>query len=572
MMAEADVLELQDIHEPQDYGDNPIAVRETDKYKEEYISDFVDRWDNLIDWDARANSEGYFFIDLLRARGAKKILDVASGTGFHSVRLIEAGFDVVSADGSPEMLAKAFENGRHRGHILRTVHADWRLLNRDVHEKFDAIICLGNSFTHLFSERDRRKALAEFYAALRHDGVLIMDQRNYDQILDAGYSSKHKYYYCGNNVEVEPIYIDEGLTRFRYAFPDKSAFYLNMYPLRKNYLQRLMREVGFQEVKTYGDFQETYRQSTPDFFIHVAEKHYEIDEIETEAEEEQPKGDFMEEVYSNTVETARTYYNSNDADNFYATIWGGEDIHIGMYLSDNDTIFDASHRTVEKMTSLLTNLKADHSVLDLGAGYGGSARHLAKTINCQVDCLNLSEVQNKRNRKLNHEQKVSNKINVIDGSFEAVPAKENQYEVVWSQDAILHSGNRRKVLEEARRVLKPGGEFIFTDPMQSDDCPDGVLKPVYDRIHLDSLGSVQFYRENLAELGFEFINFVAMPEQLVNHYSRVLKELEGREAELADACSPEYVIRMKTGLRHWVEAGQKGYLNWGILHFRKMSL
>ena len=57
--------------------------------------------------------------------------------------------------------------------------------------KYDAIICLGNSFTHLFSERDRRRALAEFYACLRHDGVLILDQRNYDSILDHGFASKH---------------------------------------------------------------------------------------------------------------------------------------------------------------------------------------------------------------------------------------------------------------------------------------------------------------------------------------------------------------------------------------------
>jgi len=133
----------------------------------------------------------------LSAISRNSVLDVATGTGFHSVRLIEAGFEVVSADGSAEMLAKAFENGYQRGHILRTVQADWRFLNRDVHGEFDAIICLGNSFTHMFNEKDRRRALAEFYTMLKHDGVLILDQRNYDVIIDQGFSSKHTYYYCG---------------------------------------------------------------------------------------------------------------------------------------------------------------------------------------------------------------------------------------------------------------------------------------------------------------------------------------------------------------------------------------
>ena len=45
-----------------------------------------------------------------------------------------------------------------------------------------------------------------------------------------------------------------------------------MFPLRKNYVRRLMREAGFERFCTYGDFQETYQENQPDFFIHVAEK------------------------------------------------------------------------------------------------------------------------------------------------------------------------------------------------------------------------------------------------------------------------------------------------------------
>jgi glycine/sarcosine/dimethylglycine N-methyltransferase len=256
----------------QNYGDDPLAARETDLYRGEFVMGFVEKWDELIDWHARAKSEGQFFIDVLRARGIESVLDVATGTGFHSVRLTEAGFDVISVDGSAAMLAKAFENGQKRGLILKTVQADWRELNRGIHGKYDAIICLGNSFTHLHDEQDRRKALAEFYAALRHDGILILDQRNYDEMLDHGFTSKHKYYYCGDQVTAEPEYIDDGLARFKYTFTDGSEYTLNMFPLRKNYVRRLLREAGFERVRTYGDFQETYRENEPDFFIHVAEK------------------------------------------------------------------------------------------------------------------------------------------------------------------------------------------------------------------------------------------------------------------------------------------------------------
>lgn len=258
----------------QDYGDDPLAARWSDLYRSEFVSGFVAKWDQLIDWDARARSEGQFFADLLRSRGAVRVLDVATGTGFHSVRLAEAGFDVVSVDGSAAMLTRAVENGRRRGLTLQTVQADWRELTRRIRGRYDAIVCLGNSFTHLHEDRDRRAALAQFRAALRPDGVLVLDQRNYDAMLDHGFTSKHRYYYCGDQVTAEPEYLDDGLARFKYAFPDGSEYRLNMFPLRKHYVRRLLHDAGFGVVRTYGDFQEGPHEIEPDFFIHVAEQHH----------------------------------------------------------------------------------------------------------------------------------------------------------------------------------------------------------------------------------------------------------------------------------------------------------
>jgi hypothetical protein len=50
-----------------------------------------------------------------------------------------------------------------------------------------------------------------------------------------------------------------------------------MFPLRKKYMRNLLLDSGFQQVKTYGDFQETYQENDPDFFVHVAQKSYHDD-------------------------------------------------------------------------------------------------------------------------------------------------------------------------------------------------------------------------------------------------------------------------------------------------------
>ncbi len=271
----------------------------------------------------------------------------------------------------------------------------------------------------------------------------------------------------------------------------------------------------------------------------------------------------------NLVETTKSYYDSTDADEFYHTIWGGEDIHVGIYELAGESIFQASKRTIQTMVSQLPPVTDKTKILDLGAGYGGAARYLAAKFGCSVDCLNLSETENARNEEKNRKVRLDDLITVTAGNFEAPPYPDEAFDIVWSEDAFLHSDNKPKIFAEVRRVLKPGGHLIFTDPMQADDCPEDVLDPILQRIHLKEMGSVSRYRELAAANGLNEMQVVEMPEQLANHYTAVLEELVRQESKLRSVVSAPYIENMKRGLQHWINGGHKGYLNWGILHFVK---
>ncbi len=279
----------------------------------------------------------------------------------------------------------------------------------------------------------------------------------------------------------------------------------------------------------------------------------------------------MTAQYDTAVQTAREYYNSEDADNFYFHVWGGEDIHVGLYQSDDEPIADASQRTCAHIVAKLKNVDQNSRVLDVGAGYGGSMRYLAGEFGCHCVALNLSEAENERDREKNKEQGFDRLIDVVDGDFTRLPYDDETFDLVWSQDAFLHSGDRAKVFAEAVRVLKPGGEMIFTDPMQSDDADPSNLQPIYDRLHLSSLGSPGFYREQAKKHGLQELEFENLSHQLTNHYGRVRQELINREDTLRKEgiVSDDYIERMKEGLGHWVNGGKAGRLAWGIFHFRK---
>lgn len=278
----------------------------------------------------------------------------------------------------------------------------------------------------------------------------------------------------------------------------------------------------------------------------------------------------MTAEYQAAAKTAEDYYDSADADAFYAAVWGGEDIHVGLYETESEDIAAASARTVRHMAERLDTLAPGVKVLDLGAGYGGAARYLAREYGAHVTCLNLSDKENARNRALTHEQGLDERIDVLHAAFEDIPLPDESFDILWSQDAILHSGDRRRVLDEAARVLKPGGEFIFTDPMQADDADDlERLRPIYERIHLSNLASFAFYETELNRRGLKTVKIERLTGQLRTHYNRVREELAARRDNLRHEISADYADRMLKGLKHWVDGADAGQLAWGVMHFRK---
>ena len=240
----------------------------------EYTAEFVDRWDELINWEKRGESEDGFFEGILNYSGVRTVLDIACGTGYHTVNLSLNGFQVTGSDGSANMVNKSQENAERFGlHNTRLVEAQWTSLSESFpNEKFDAIVCLGNAFTHLFDDDERRMALGEIYGLLNGGGVVVIDHRNYDTILDKGFSSKHQSYYLGETVDVRPESVSEESVRLRYSYSDGSVHHLTVCPIRQDHLTGLLRETGFQQVERYGDFKVEYDCYAPDFIIQVAIK------------------------------------------------------------------------------------------------------------------------------------------------------------------------------------------------------------------------------------------------------------------------------------------------------------
>jgi cyclopropane fatty-acyl-phospholipid synthase-like methyltransferase len=253
------------------------------------------------------------------------------------------------------------------------------------------------------------------------------------------------------------------------------------------------------------------------------------------------------------------YYDTDDAYNFYQELWGGEHLHVGIYPDEisptPESVAAASEKALETLLDLCAPAfkgKSGGKAMDMGAAYGGCAREMVKKYGCKVVCIELSKKENELNVQRNKEQGLEEMV-IVPGelSFDDTKEESGTFDCVVSEDSILHAGKGRpQVVAEAARVLRKGGLFVFSDPMQRDCIDTSQLSAVYARIGLDDMGSPANYVQWAAAAGMRFKRYVDFSEQIGNHYGtlKALLQQDGIRQRLKGKVSDKYVEAMITGL------------------------
>ena len=76
-------------------------------------------------------------------------------------------------------------------------------------------------------------------------------------------------------------------------------------------------------------------------------------------------------------------------------------------------------------------------------------------------------------------------------------------------------------MESLARILAKEGCFVFSDILENPQAPKDKLTPIYDRLSLDQMGSVELYTKVLNENGLKTISTNLDTRQLMRHYGMV---------------------------------------------------
>jgi arsenite methyltransferase len=153
----------------------------------------------------------------------------------------------------------------------------------------------------------------------------------------------------------------------------------------------------------------------------------------------------------------------------------------------------------------LAELAPGEIVLDLGSGGGIdvllSARRVGPT--GKAYGLDMTDSMLELARRNQAEAGVEN-VEFLKGEIEAIPLPDTSVDVIISNCVINLSGDKRRVLAEAFRVLKPGGRFAVSDVVVRGEVPAAVRQSMelWVGCIAGALEETEFARL-LEEVGFE---------------------------------------------------------------------
>jgi tocopherol O-methyltransferase len=272
------------------------------------------------------------------------------------------------------------------------------------------------------------------------------------------------------------------------------------------------------------------------------------------------------DIPQNAVAVADHY---DELDPIYRRVWG-EHVHHGLWATGRETPAEAVEALVGAVGDRL-RLMPGEACIDIGCGYGSTARQLAVRHRVSVTGFTLSAEQ--AHYAAAHSVPGVD-IQLRDWLDNGLP--DASANAAWAIESSEHMVDKPRFFDEARRVLSPGGRFVvcawLADPDASGWKVRHLLEPICREGRLPSMGTREEYEAMALAAGFEIIGYEDVSDRVARTWTicarRLVKALlVNRETRRLALGARNRVFALS--LPRLILAYRTGAMRYGIFTFSK---
>jgi ubiquinone/menaquinone biosynthesis C-methylase UbiE len=229
----------------------------------------------------------------------------------------------------------------------------------------------------------------------------------------------------------------------------------------------------------------------------------------------------------------------------------GEQIHVG---GPKETEILAQKAKITDQTH----------VLDICSALGGPARHLAKKYGCRVTGLDATNKMHEEAKRRTEQEGLTQLVSYELGDSLNMPFEQGAFDVIWGQDAWCYVTDKKKMLVEAARVIKPGGTIAFTDWIQVGNMSEREWEALNKFMVFPYMETLEGYEKRLMESGFEVIEKEDLSEDFARHCHYYQDKLRNElKSMIVEHYGNELFEAADSGLGMWVAAADEGKVGRG---------
>ncbi|MFJ6028642.1 class I SAM-dependent methyltransferase [Pseudarthrobacter sp. NPDC092424] len=272
------------------------------------------------------------------------------------------------------------------------------------------------------------------------------------------------------------------------------------------------------------------------------------------------------DISQNAVAVADHY---DDLDPVYRRVWG-DHVHHGFWLTGRETPREAVEALVDAVGDRL-RLAPGQTCVDIGCGYGATARQVAVTRGVRVTGFTLSAEQ-ARYAAAHPVPDVEIRVrDWLDNGLADASA-----DAAWAIESSEHMVDKPRFFAEAHRVLAPGGRFVVCAWLAETGASGWkvrhLLEPICREGRLPSMGTREEYEAMAAEAGFTVTGF----EDVSRRVARTWTICAGRllKAFLTDPETRRLAFRARNrvfalSIPRLILAYRTGAMRYGIFTLQK---